>query len=281
MTANSGWLGGDQANGGRRSLIGMVNVRALPGTPRHELSMQSIIEKAVEEARSLAEAGFHTLILENMHDAPYLKGGAVGPEVCAAMSAVAVAVRQALPEIPVGIQILGGANEMALAVAHATGLQFIRAEGFVFSAISDEGLIADAAAGPLLRYRRMIGADGPGGVRILADIKKKHSSHAITADVDLAETARAADFFGADGLIVTGVATGRETNPDDLREVRSATPHLPLLVGSGVTPANAAALLEYADGLIVGSSLKVDGVWSNELDPKRIEALTKAAPGSA
>lgn len=276
MASNQEWLGTRTGPDRRPDLIGMVHVRALPGTPRHAQSMQAIIETAVKEAQTLAEAGFRALILENMHDAPYLKGGAVGPEICAGMTAVAVAVRRALPETPIGMQILGGANEMALAVAHTAGLQFIRAEGFVFSAVSDEGLIADAAAGPLLRYRRMIGADGPNGVRILADIKKKHSSHAITADIDLAETARAADFFGADGLIVTGVATGRATNPDDLRDVRTATPHLPLLVGSGVTPENAAALLEYADGLIVGSFLKHDGLWSNELDPKRIEAMAKA-----
>ena len=86
----------------------------------------------------------------------------------------------------------------------AVGAAFVRVEGFVFAHVADEGLI-ESDAGALLRYRRAIGAEG---VRVFADVKKKHSAHAITADVDLAETAHAAEFFLADGVIVTGAATG-------------------------------------------------------------------------
>src|SRR6185295_17642379 len=110
--------------------------------------------------------------------------------------------------LPLGVQVLAGANKEALAVAHAAGCQFIRAEGFVFAHVADEGLMPEADAGSLLRYRRAIGAEH---IAVLADIKKKHSSHAITADVDLAETAKAAEFFGAEGVVVTGTATGEPT----------------------------------------------------------------------
>src|SRR5437879_11621759 len=104
-----------------------------------------------------------------------------------------------------GVQVPAAANREALAVALACGADFVRGEGFVFAHVADEGLI-ESSAGDLLRYRRAIGA---GEVRVFADIKKKHAAHALTADVDLVETAHAAEFFLADAVIVTGPSTGR------------------------------------------------------------------------
>ncbi|AXA36568.1 MAG: hypothetical protein KatS3mg130_1927 [Candidatus Sumerlaea sp.] len=254
----------------RRTLIGMVHVRALPGTPRHQLPVKEIVRIAVEEARTLCEAGFDAILLENMHDVPYLRRE-VGPEITATMTAVAVAVRSAV-DCPLGVQILAGANREALAVAHAAGADFVRAEGFVFSHVADEGWM-DADAGELLRYRRVIGAER---VKVFADVKKKHASHAVTADVDLADTAHAAEFFGADGIIVTGAATGRETSPDDVAAVARAI-SLPVLVGSGTTPENLARLWPHADGFIVGSWLKRGGKWDEALDLERVRAMVQAA----
>ncbi|MEM7228485.1 MAG: BtpA/SgcQ family protein, partial [Planctomycetota bacterium] len=225
---------------------------------------------AVDEATLLVDAGFDSIMLENMHDVPYLRRD-VGPEIVASMTVVADAVRQAV-DVPLGIQILAGANHAALAVAHAVGAQFIRAEGFVFASVADEGLMESADAGPLLRFRRMIEADD---VAILADVKKKHCAHAITADVDVAETTRAAEFCGADGVIITGIATGQAIRLDDLGSARVAT-NQPLLVGSGVTPESVADLFAYADGLIVGSWYKVDGVWTNPPDRDRATALVES-----
>jgi membrane complex biogenesis BtpA family protein len=281
--------------GREKALIGMIHVQALPGTPAAPgapgsgLSVKEIAEQAVEEARILVNpggptsgsggGGFDGLLLENMHDVPYLLRE-VGPEIVAAMTAVGAAVREAVGDVPLGIQILAGANRAALAVAHAIGAQFIRAEGFVFASIADEGLLADADAGPLLRYRRMIGAEN---VKILADIKKKHSSHAITADISIAETAKAAAFFGADGVIVTGSATAQPTAPEEVRQVKQAADSaslggsgIPVLVGSGVTPETAPALLQHADALIVGSWFKKDGHWRNAPDPQRVKAIVEA-----
>lgn len=254
-----------------KALVGMVHVAALPGTPRGTMPVNRVAAQAVEEAWLLVESGFDALIVENMHDAPYVQRE-VGPEIVSAMTVVADAVREAV-SVPLGIQVLAGANSAALAVAHAVGAQFIRAEGFVFASVADEGLMATADAGPLLRYRKMIGAEG---VKILADIKKKHSAHALTADVDLAETARGAEFFGADGVIVTGTATGRPTSFEDVREVRFAT-KLALCVGSGATPDTMRELFEYADAVIVGSWYKQRGDWKNPPDPVRVRELVQAA----
>lgn len=253
-----------------KALIGMVHLAALPGTPKHRLSMPDIVEQAVEHATLLAETGFDALIIENMHDVPYLQRE-VGEEIVAAMTIVACAIRRAI-ELPLGIQVLAGANRAALAVANAANAEFIRVEGFVFSSVADEGLLEKADAGPLLRFRRQIGADR---VKILADIKKKHSAHALTADVDVGEMARAAEFFGADGIIITGIATGQSIRIDDLGTARIAS-QLPLLVGSGVAPESAANLFAYADALIVGSYYKHDGLWSNPPCPDRAKMLVQA-----
>lgn len=254
--------------GVRRALIGMLHAPALPGTPSARYPIAELVERMVAEAKLYHRAGFHGLILENMHDRPYLKG-AVGPEIVAAMSVIAREVRRAT-DLPLGIQVLAGANEAALAVAHSSGASFVRVEGFVFAHVADEGLI-EGSAGPLLRYRRRIGADS---VRIFADIKKKHAAHALTADVPLVDTAQAAEFFLADGVIVTGTATGVAADPQEVEGVKQGVA-LPVLVGSGVTPEN---LPRYAaaDGLIVGSWVKQGGVWSAPLDYDRAAALARA-----
>ncbi len=250
----------------------MIHVGALPGTPRESAPLSEVVKQAAAEARLLMDAGFDGLIIENMHDAPYLRRE-VGPEIVSAMTAVGAAVRASMPaDRPLGVQILAGANRAALAVAQAIEAQFIRAEGFVFASIADEGLLDEADAGPLLRYRKLIGAED---IRIFVDVKKKHSSHAITADIDVSESTKAAEFFGADGVIITGIATGQAIKINDLGTARVATT-LPLLVGSGVTPESVKDLFAYADGLIVGSWFKRDAVWSNPPDANRAKQLVNA-----
>jgi predicted TIM-barrel enzyme len=69
------------------------------------------------------------------------------------------------------------------------------------------------------------------------------------------------------------VATGAAADRDDLRRVKDACPKAPLLVGSGVNLENAGQMLEFAEGLIVASSLKEDGVLGNAVDVRRVKAL--------
>lgn len=246
----------------------MLHVGALPGTPSARHSIDRLIAHTVAEARVYRDAGFTALALENMHDRPYLKGG-VGPEITAAMTALAREVKRETGLV-LGVQVLAAANREALAVALACGAEFVRVEGFVFAHVADEGVI-ESCAGELLRYRRAIGADG---VLVFADIKKKHSAHALTSDVSLAETARAAELFLADGVIVTGPASGEEASPEEVRDTARAV-RLPVLVGSGVTAHNLARFAD-AHGFIVGSSLKQGGIWSNPLDPGAVQAMAKA-----
>ena len=257
--------------GAPRVLVGMLHVGPLPGTPAARDSIDRLIEQTVAEARIYRDAGFTALALENMHDRPYLKGG-VGPEVTAAMTALAREVKRETG-LMLGIQVLAAANREALAVALACGADFIRAEGFVFAHVADEGFV-ESCAGELLRYRRAIGAER---VLVFADIKKKHSAHAITGDVSLVETARAAELFLADGVVVTGPASGEEASPEDVRDTARAV-RLPVIVGSGVSAQNLARFAD-AHGFIVGTSLKQGGIWSNPLDRTAVESLVRASPG--
>ncbi len=259
-----------------KALVGMVHVRALPGTPLAEHTVDELARIAADEARTLHEAGFDSIMIENMHDRPYL-WGAHGPEITAAMTRVGLAVR-AVTDKPIGVQVLAGGQTEALAVALAIGAGYIRVENFVFAEVADEGLIAQATAGELLRYRRAIGADH---IKVICDLQKKHAAHAITGDLSLADWAHGAEFFGADGVIVTGPATGAPTDRADLEAVRAAT-SLPLVVGSGVTSDTAASLLGIADAVIVGSALKQGGAWGEPLDSshcaKMVEAVRSAHP---
>lgn len=253
-----------------RPVIAMIHVAALPGTPASALPVRSIAARARREAETYEEAGVDGLMLENMHDTPYLRGQ-VGPEIVAAMAVVARAIRDAV-QLPCGIQILAAANREALAVAHAADLDFVRVEGFAFAHVADEGILQSSAA-ELLRYRRALGADR---VQIWADVKKKHSSHAITADVGIGATAHAVEFMRGDAVIVTGAVTGDAPSAEDVAQVRQAT-RLPVVLGSGVTAANVAAFRPHADGFIVGSEFKRRGHWAEAVDARRVTRFLRAA----
>lgn len=260
----SGWVGVE----GRCALVGMVHLKPLPGSPGWRGGMREMLDAAERDAVALAEGGCDAIIVENMGDVPYLRG-AVGPETVAAI-ALAVSRVGALG-LPVGVQILAGANREALGVAVACGASFLRVEAFAYAHVADEGLL-EACAGPLLRARRSLGADDT--VAIWADVQKKHAAHAITADLELADLARGHAFCGADALIVTGSSTGRPTDEDDVIAAQEAG--LPVAVGSGVTLADAGPLAAMADALIVGTALKVGGRWRNPVDNARVKAIRAA-----
>lgn len=249
------------------TIIGMIHVRPLPGTPNYiSGSLNHTIKLAQQEAELYLNAGVDALMVENMHDVPYLNRN-VGPEITSSMTAVASAVKYVGAGVPCGIQILAGCNKEALAVAAVSGLDFIRAEGFLFGHLADEGLM-NADAGELLRYRKTIDAEN---VLVLTDLKKKHSSHAITSDVSLTEMCTAADFFMSDGVVLTGTSTGKPASSKELNNVLSSC-NLPVLIGSGVTLNN---FVEFknAHGIIIGSHFKKDGDWRSEVCKERVESF--------
>lgn len=138
-------------------IIGMVHVEALPGTPLAKKPLSEIAKKAVQEALLYKRCGVDAVMMENMHDIPYVR--TAGPEVVAAMTMICMEVRKAVgPEMPLGVQVLAANNREAIAVALAAGLNFVRVEGYVFGHVADEGYI-DGCAGDIMRYRKAIGAE--------------------------------------------------------------------------------------------------------------------------
>jgi membrane complex biogenesis BtpA family protein len=245
-----------------KPLMAMVHARALPGSPRNSMGINKILEIAKNEASIYLKAGVDGIIVENMHDVPFVRK--VGPEIVAAMTLMGKTIKLAT-ELPCGIQILSAANKEALAAASIAGLDFIRVEAYAFAHVADEGVI-EACAGELLRYRKAIGANE---IAIFADIKKKHSSHAITGDMSIGQTAEAYEFFDADTLIVTGNITGDPPKVTDLEDAKNSC-NIPVLLGSGMTVENLEKYFSKADGFIVGSYFKKEGYWANEIDEKRL-----------
>jgi membrane complex biogenesis BtpA family protein len=250
-------------------LIGMIHVGPLPGSPRWDGSMERLVTAAVEDAHTLIEHGMDALLVENYGDAPFTPGR-VEPSTVAGLTVVAGEIRRALPHTPLGLNVLKNDARAALAVACAVGARFIRVNVHAGAVLADQGLVHSDAY-HTLRDRRLLGAD----VAIFADVGGKHA--VPLAPVDLEQHARDLTHRGlADGLVVSGQATGAATPIEDVKRVRSAVPDVPLLVGSGVTPETAKDLLSVADALIVGTALKRDGDVNAPVDGERVRRLVAA-----
>jgi membrane complex biogenesis BtpA family protein len=246
-----------------KALIAMIALRALPDAPLYDGDDERIIGQALSDLEHYQNVGVDAVLLENDHDLPYAKGPM--PEAALEVTErVCKAVRDEW-DGPMGLQLLEAANEDALNVANAAGLDFIRVEGFVYAQIGGAGII-DACAGPLLRKRAKLGCQH---IKVFADICKKHCSHAIKGDLDINLEARQAELFLADGLVVTGRFTGEAADEADLRAAREAG-SLPILIGSGMTPDNVEPLVPRADGFIVGSTFRRGGQYLERLDPERL-----------
>ncbi len=258
----------DALFGLRKAVIGVIHALPLPGSSLYEGDpVERIYAHAVSEARRYRDNGVDGLIVENHGDIPFLKPDEIGPETAAVMAVMTDRVRQAVGG-PVGINVLANAPIVAFACAKAADADFIRVNQWANAYVANEGFM-EGKAGAATRYRSWIGARS---VRVFADVHVKHGAHAIVADRSYAEMARDAEFFDADGIIVTGQRTGDSADPEELKTFAQST-GLPVLVGSGVTRDNVASIFAHADAVIVASSLKKDGLWWNEVDPERVRDL--------
>lgn len=252
-------------------LIGMVHLGPLPGAPRFAGDLEAVLTASCADARALAEAGFDALLVENYGDSPFFADDVPKATVAALARAVCEVHRSV--QIPVGVNVLRNDAPAALAVAAAAGASFIRVNVLTGTMYTDQGLIRGRAA-EVARLRAGLCPT----VAILADVFVKHAlpPPGLTLEQAAADTWERG---GADGLIVTGTGTGRETSLDDLRRVKAAVPGAPLYAGSGVTDASVASVLGVADGVIVGTALKREGRVGAPVDAARARAFLAAARG--
>jgi len=260
-----------------KPIIGMVHLWPLPGSPGYTgYGVATILERAQRDAEALVAGGVDGLIAENMWDLPYYVGADVALE---AVTAQAVAARKVaeMVDVPVGVNVIHNGWQAELAIAVAAGLDFMRVCILTGARLWDTGDLNKGCAADLLRKRKELGAEH---LKLFADVDKKHSIP--FPGLDLETHIEWTEFYRADALIVSGRMTGAAPPLDKVRRAKEAAQR-PILMGSGTTEGNIAGFLEYADGAIVGSSLKVDGVAENPVDVERVRrymSVVKAVRGS-
>jgi membrane complex biogenesis BtpA family protein len=250
-------------------IIGVVHLLPLPTSPRWGGSLKAVIDRAEQEVTALASGGVDGVIVENFFDAPFTKNQ-VDPAVVSAMTLIVQRLMN-LVTLPVGINVLRNDAQSAMAIATCVHAQFIRVNVLTGVMATDQGLI-EGQAHQLLRYRRELGSD----VKILADVLVKHarplgSPNLTTAVLETIERGL------ADGVILSGWATGSPPPLEDLELASAAAKGTPVFIGSGANWENISTLMQAADGVIVSSSLKRRGRIEQPIDPIRVGQFVEAA----
>ena len=250
-------------------IIGVVHLLPLPTSPRWGGSLKAVIDRAEQEVTALASGGVDGVIVENFFDAPFTKNQ-VDPAVVSAMTLIVERLMN-LVTLPLGINVLRNDAQSALAIATCVHAQFIRVNVLTGIMATDQGLI-EGQAHQLLRYRRELGSE----VKILADVLVKHarplgSPNLTTAVQETIERGL------ADGVILSGWATGSPPSLEDLELASAAANGTPVFIGSGANWENISTLMQAADGVIVSSSLKRRGRIEQPIDPIRVSQFVEAA----
>jgi membrane complex biogenesis BtpA family protein len=250
-------------------LAAMIAVLPLPGSPLYDGDDQRVVDQALADLDVYKQAGVNSVLFENDHDLPYIQPP-LDQRGIALMTKIVKEARTRF-DGPIGIQMLEAANIASLEIAADADLDYIRVEAFVFAHVGGSGII-NGSAGKILRRRKELKSEH---IQVFADVKKKHGSHSLTVDLDIKDEIMQAEFFLADGVIVTSQFTGINPDKNDLIKAKSAT-HLPVLIGSGMTAANIQEYLPLADGFIVGSYFREDGKFLEKLEPERLDTFMKA-----
>jgi hypothetical protein len=243
----------------------MLHLMPLPSTPGYDRpgGMDKIVDLAQADLEALQEGGIDAIMFCNEHDRPYtLKADTA---VVTAMAYIVGRLKQYIT-VPFGVDVLWDPCA-AIAVANATGASFVR-EIFTGVYSSDMGLW-NTNAGEALRYRQMIGAEN---VRLLFNINAEFASP--LAARSLADLAKSVAFSSIpDAICVSGQMTGQPVRAEDLNTVQVSAQPVPVFINTGARRENIADLIKFADGVVVGSSLKVDGYTWNVVDTRRVKAF--------
>lgn len=252
----------------RKPIIGVIHSKPLPGAPKYKGEpMDSVYEFAINEAKRFEEGGVDGIIVENGWDIPFAKPEDIGFETVTSMSVMSELVARET-SLPIGVNCLANAAFASLTIGKASRSDFIRVNQWCNAYVANEGIIEGRAA-QVLRDRARLHADD---IAVFADVHVKHGSHSICADRSIGEMTRDAEWFDADVLIATGNRTGDPTQVSEVQNIKESA-NLPVIIGSGLNIDNCASLMEVADGAIVATSLKKDGVWWNEVDVERVKKL--------
>jgi uncharacterized protein len=252
-----------------KSVVGMVHLLPLPGSPRYGGTMQEVLDRAARDAEALIAGGVDGIMVENYGDVPFYPDQLPAVSVSALTLAVAHVISAV--SVPVGVNALRNDALSALSIAACTGAKFIRVNVHTGAMLTDQGWLAGKAH-ETMRLRAALAAP----VAVFADVLVKHAVAPV--GLSLGDAARDAFYRGgADALIVSGVATGAATDVNDVHTVKRALPAAAVWIGSGVTKANVAALLAVADGVIVGSALEQGGHAGQPVVAAQVRELVDVA----
>jgi membrane complex biogenesis BtpA family protein len=253
-----------------KPIVAMAHLPALPGRPRQDVSMgiDQIVDIVGRDLDALQAAGVDGLLFCNEADLPYQLH--VGPEIPATMAAV-IGQLESNIHVPFGVDIVWDPIA-TLACARATGAAFVR-EVFTGVYESDLGLM-QPDFGSISAYQAAIGA---AEVVLFSNITPEFASSIGTRSA--ADRARSAVYLGVDVVLVSGPITGTPLVLDELRAVKQAVPQTPVFANTGVRVDTVANVLSVADGALVGTSLKVDGVTWNPVDGDRAKRFMDTVRG--
>ncbi len=251
--------------GTRKPIIGMCHLMALPGDPRYDADagMGAVVEWARRDLLALQEGGVDAVMFSNEFSLPYLTE--VETVTVAAMARI---IGELLPDIriPFGVNVLWD-PKASLDLAAATGAAFVRE---IFSGVyaSDFGLW-DTNCGAVVRHQHAIDAQE---VKLLFNIVPEAAKY--LAERDVASIAKSTVFnHGPDALCVSGLTAGAKTDVQTLKRVKEAVPETVVFANTGVRPENVAQQLRIADGAVVGTTFKINGVFENHVDADRVRSF--------
>jgi uncharacterized protein len=252
------------ADGTQKTVIGMIHMGPLPGTPfSRKGDLASIVDKAVSSAGALYENGADGCLIQTV-DRVYGVGEECDPARLAAVTLIVREIARATgSEFMIGVQIMRNALQASLAAAKVAGGSFIRASALVGRTLSPQGCVEpDPLA--LMNYRAKIDA---WDIKIVAEIHSMHFRwHGEPKPVG--EIARLAVQAGADCVCLGD--RDEASTLSLIAEVRAAAPGIPIILAGYTDHSNAARLLAASDGAFVGAALERGG-WGGAVDPQRVK----------
>lgn len=257
-------------------IIGMVHLPPLPGAPKYDPGdgRDRILEAAKRDAEALDAGGVDGVMVENFGDAPFYPDD-VPKHVVGMMTRATRTVGETV-EVPFGVNVLRNDATADLAVAAATGADFVRINIHTGARVTDQGIV-EGKAHETMRLRDRLDAD----VAVFADHDVKHSAPLASREFSAEAMADGIERGLADATVVTGVMTGRAVDVEELRDAVSRRDEygldVPVFVGSGVSVDNVSRITDLADGVIVGTSLKEGGEVGNPVSADRVRELLSLA----
>lgn len=257
--------------GTNKPIIAMCHFKALPGDPGYDQSagMEYVIESARKDLIALQQGGVDAIMFSNEFSLPYLLK--VEQITLAAMARVITALMDDI-QVPYGVNVLWDPTA-SIDLAVVVGASFVRE---IFSGVyaSDFGLW-NTNFGEVVRHQHRVGGQK---IRLLFNIVPEAATY--LAGRDIPSIAKSTVFnHRPDGLCVSGLTAGAQTDSSMLKSVKQAVSDTPVFANTGLRLDNVEAQLSIADGGIVGTTFKEDGIFENSVDVLRVTAFMDKVKG--